>query len=260
MDKFLNKGPSLPQNTSTSTSSSSSKPLVVDLIDDADDATLEHQNQTTSHPECLVSRVNREIFGNPSFRPLQLDIINAVLRSDRDIFVTMPTGGGKSLLYQLPAILTPGVTVVVSPLLSLIEDQVSALVEKTFPSSSSSAASSINGRKRERGGFSSSSSSSSSSSGGGGGKGIPAAYLSSTCSVSMIRQVFMDLSRSRQGLEPFLKLLYVTPERLVQSDETRQVLSTLYENEFLARFVVDEAHCVSAWGHDFRKEYGKLGL
>jgi bloom syndrome protein len=167
----------------------------------------------------LVVEANMRLFGNEGFRPMQQEIINSVMKGE-DALVVMPTGGGKSLLYQLPSVLTKGVTVVVSPLLSLIEDQVSSLISL----------------------------------------GIPSAYLSSTSTLPMIRQVFEDLRRTHDGNEPFLKLLYITPERLIKSDVFRAVLSELYNNEFLARFVVDECHCISSWGHDFRKEYKQLGI
>lgn len=110
----------------------------------------------------LLDLANREVFGNASFRSHQKEIVSAVMRGE-DVFVVMPTGGGKSLCYQLPAILTQGVTIVVSPLLSLIEDQVSALV--SLPSG-----------------------------------GIPAAYLTSSTSVATSKSIFTDLARSEKGL------------------------------------------------------------
>jgi superfamily II DNA helicase RecQ len=105
---------------------------------------------------------NSIVFGHNEFRPRQEEIISSILEN-RDVFVIMPTGGGKSLCFQLPAVLSQGVTVVVSPLLSLIEDQVSALLQ--LPSG-----------------------------------GVPAVYLSSTCSPEMERSVFLDLERADQGL------------------------------------------------------------
>jgi bloom syndrome protein len=172
--------------------------------------------------EQQLHAANTTIFGNKEFRMQQLNIVKAVMRNE-DVFVVMPTGGGKSLCYGLPAVLSPGVTVVISPLLSLIEDQVSALV--SLPCG-----------------------------------GVPAAYLTSTCTDTQLQAINNDLSRARRGLEPFLKLLFVTPEKMVKALDTRQLLKDLYENEMLARFVIDECHCVSAWGHDFRPDYGKLGL
>lgn len=167
-----------------------------------------------------LHRANKEVFGNDRFRPHQQAIIEAVVLN-KDAFVIMPTGGGKSLCYALPAIMSKGITVVISPLLSLIEDQVSSFIK--LPCG-----------------------------------GLPCAYLTSTSTVAMTRAVYADLRRGKRGLEPFLKLLYLTPERVVGSLETRQVLSELYDNEMLARFIIDECHCVSSWGHDFRKVRHKI--
>lgn len=109
-----------------------------------------------------MEAANRRIFGNNAFRVRQEAIIDAVL-SNRDVFVVMPTGGGKSLCFQLPAVLTAGITVVVSPLLSLIEDQVSALIQ--LPAG-----------------------------------GVPSAYLCSTCTADMERSIYADLDRADKGL------------------------------------------------------------
>jgi hypothetical protein len=191
---------------------------VVEVLDDDDDDVVEvaevAEVAVENSEDALLHAANRKIFGNESFRPRQLDIIKAIM-SNQNVFVIMPTGGGKSLLFQLPAVLCKGVTVVISPLLSLIEDQVSGL------------------NKMPCG-------------------GVPAAFLTSTTNETTMKSVFTDLRRCEKGMEPFIKLLYVTPERMVKGIGTKNALTCLYQNEMLARFIIDEAHCVSAWGHDFR--------
>jgi bloom syndrome protein len=150
---------------------------------------------------------NRLVFGNAAFRPRQRDIVAAAL-AGRDCFVLMPTGGGKSLCYQLPAVLTRGVTVVVTPLLSLMQDQVQALCG--LP-----------------------------------GGGVPATYLSSQQTAAEAAAVHRELAKPL----PSFKLLYVTPEQLAAGQRLRAALAGLDRRGLLARVVVDEAHCVSAWGH-----------
>src|SRR5688572_15854298 len=151
-------------------------------------------------------RILRDVFGYSSFRGQQEAIIDAAL-CGQDSLVLMPTGGGKSLCYQVPAIVCDGVGLVVSPLIALMEDQVSALREA----------------------------------------GVAAAFLNSTLRRAEQNEVIADLRHGR------LKLLYLAPERLLQ-DETQALLREVT----IAIVAIDEAHCVSQWGHDFRAEY--LGL
>lgn len=146
------------------------------------------------------------VYGYDDFRPGQAEVIEAVL-AGRDCLVLMPTGGGKSLCYQVPALIRPGTAVVVSPLIALMQDQVAALRQL----------------------------------------GVAASFLNST--VPWHEQV--DITR--QLADGRLDLLYLAPERLLQ-EETLQVL----DRADVALFAIDEAHCVSQWGHDFRQDY--LGL
>jgi ATP-dependent DNA helicase RecQ len=149
----------------------------------------------------------QNLFGLDDFRPAQREVIEDVLAS-RDVLCVMPTGAGKSLCYQLPATIQGGLTIVVSPLISLMEDQVQQLRDE----------------------------------------GIAAALLNSSLSASLQRQVMNELEAGFNGL------LYVAPERLFNSS-----FNLLLQRMQVKFFVIDEAHCISQWGHDFRPEYARLG-
>ncbi|PZR77309.1 MAG: DNA helicase RecQ [Chthoniobacterales bacterium] len=148
----------------------------------------------------------KQYFGYETFRPLQSEIMRDAL-AGRDVFVLMPTGGGKSLCFQLPALLRDGLTIVVSPLISLMKDQVDALQAS----------------------------------------GVAATYLNSSLERREAAERFRGLNRAQY------QLLYVAPERLMQGTFLEGAA-----NWKIAQLAIDEAHCISEWGHDFRPEYRQL--
>ncbi|PHJ22470.1 atp-dependent dna family protein [Cystoisospora suis] len=187
-----------------------------------------------------IERCNRSVFGNRSFRPNQREIINAVL-SQRDVFVMMPTGGGKSLCFQLPAVVSRGVSVVVMPLLSLITDQMEQLQLLNVGCRSFAANQTWDEQKAIYDQLLQQSEGQRSDGRGRGGRDE-------------------EWEGEENGREGEIKILFVTPEKLKNSNQFRSCLHALNRDGYLDRFVIDEAHCVSQWGNDFRPDYRELKL
>ncbi|XP_063683217.1 ATP-dependent DNA helicase Q1-like [Bolinopsis microptera] len=161
-----------------------------------------------------LKKLANENFGIKDFRPLQLETMLMTLRGE-DCILIMPTGGGKSLTFQLPALAAPGVSVVVSPLISLMEDQVSGLKKQ----------------------------------------GLDVAMITGSTPQDEQSLILKKMSDPNSKL----KLVYVTPEKISKAKRFQSAMEKSYEAGLLARIVIDEVHCVSQWGHDFRPDYKILG-
>lgn len=160
-----------------------------------------------------IEQINKEVFKNSVFRENQREVILASLAGN-DIFVCMPTGGGKSLTFQLPAVKNKHLTIVFMPLISLIQDQVEHLQKLNIPCR------------------------------------VLSAFKSNKSSNDLYREIYSDTS---------IKILFITPEKVSKSEKANELLKSLYDENRIERFAIDEAHCVSQWGREFRNDYLKLG-
>uniref|UniRef100_A0A4W3JBJ7 ATP-dependent DNA helicase n=1 Tax=Callorhinchus milii TaxID=7868 RepID=A0A4W3JBJ7_CALMI len=162
-----------------------------------------------------IDEVFKKVFKLQTFRPLQLQAINVTM-AEKDLFLIMPTGGGKSLCYELPALCSTGFTLVICPLISLMEDQLMILEQL----------------------------------------GISSTMLNASSTKEHVKWVHNEMLNQSSKL----KLLYVTPEKIAKSKVFMSKLEKAYQAGCLARIAVDEVHCCSQWGHDFRPDYKSLGI
>uniref|UniRef100_A0A0K0F5E0 ATP-dependent DNA helicase n=1 Tax=Strongyloides venezuelensis TaxID=75913 RepID=A0A0K0F5E0_STRVS len=182
------------------------------LVDDGE----EYQDESKHLSSITINKMYealRNVFGHDDFRHRQKSAITASL-SGKDVFILMPTGAGKSLCYQLPAVLEDGLTVVISPLRALIDDQYDKMNQI----------------------------------------GIKTEKLTSDVNQSKATKIYEILT----NFDGSIKLLYVTPEKIAADPRFINLLKELHQKKKLSRFVIDEVHCVSQWGHDFRPDYTKL--